>query len=299
MRCWRLVVGIGLVALLLLLVGREDLAATLRAASPLRGFAVVLLLYVWLLLGALNVWLLLRRLVPLPLRRFLPAYLDAWATSLLLPGQLGDATQILFLRGERVPMSSSGAAYLVDKVLSLSWLIAVATFGVCYHFPIDASRIAPWLAWVFAGVAASVAILYRLWRRESRWIEGLLARVRRLGAQIGTFAHYRWTVALNLGLTIAKWIVLAVIYRAAFWVFGVEIGWVTAATFPVMSSLVGYLPISVGGAGTMEWTAVALFATVGIAAADVLCAYLLLRVVLLSSALAVLASQRLRGTQLR
>ena len=46
---------------------------------------------------------------------------------------------------------------------------------------------------------------------------------------------------------------------------------------PVMSTLVGYIPVSVGGIGTVEVSAVMLFKMLGVAESIVISAYLFLR----------------------
>jgi uncharacterized membrane protein YbhN (UPF0104 family) len=88
-------------------------------------------------------------------------------------------------------------------------------------------------------------------------------------------------LAVNLGITIVKWLTLTVAYAWALRAFGFEAPVFAAATIPVISSLVGYVPVSVGGLGTTEWTAVALFGRVGVPEATVLAVYLFLRAVLI------------------
>ncbi len=46
-----------------------------------------------------------------------------------------------------------------------------------------------------------------------------------------------------------------------------------------MSTLIGYIPISVGGIGTVEWSAVYLFSQEGLSKAIVLATYLVLRAI--------------------
>ena len=97
--------------------------------------------------------------------------------------------------------------------------------------------------------------------------------------------HHGGALALNGTLTVVKWLINASYYWVTFRAFGFEVSFEAAATLPVMSSLVGYLPITAGGAGTTEWTATFLFARVGATAATVVSAYLFLRVLHLSIAL--------------
>jgi uncharacterized membrane protein YbhN (UPF0104 family) len=86
-------------------------------------------------------------------------------------------------------------------------------------------------------------------------------------------------------LTAIKWIVMTAMYLLAFRVFGARISPASAATIPVIASLVGYVPITIGGAGTMEWTAVTLFGGLGVDQSTVVVAYLFLRAVLIGWAL--------------
>ncbi|HUF09145.1 MAG TPA: lysylphosphatidylglycerol synthase domain-containing protein, partial [Rhodothermales bacterium] len=150
----RLIVGVGLIGLLLIVVNPIDVIRIGQRIHPGWAAAAIVLSVAWLTLGAFNVWILLRRLAPVAFRDFLRVYLVSWAAALVIPGQLGDATQVMLLRRYEVPMSSSGAAYLVDKFVSLTWLMAVAAVGVSLYLP----RFHGW--WL---VAPPVLILAALW----------------------------------------------------------------------------------------------------------------------------------------
>lgn len=283
----RLTVGVGLIGLLLIVVDPVDVVRVGRRAHPGWAAAVIALSVAWLTLGAFNVWILLRRLAPVAFRDFLRVYLTSWAAALVIPGQLGDATQVMLLRRYDVPMSHSGAAYLADKVISLSWMMVVAAVGVALYLP----RFHGW--WLVAPpllVFAALWLTHRLFESsqvsESSWLgrgRRGLSTVRR---QVKSLRSFPGTLFANVTLTGVKWLAMACLYLWSFRAFGTSVDFIAAATIPVISSLVGYLPVTVGGAGTMEWTAVALFGGLGIEAAPVVAAYLFLRAILLIGALA-------------
>lgn len=293
---WRLAVGLGLLVLLLAVVGPAEVVEAAGRAHPGWAAAVVVLALGWLGLGALNVWVLLRRLAPVPFREFVGVYITSWATALFIPGQLGDATQVVLLRRYDVPMSRSGAAYVVDKAVSLTWLLSVAAYGVTLYLP----RVRGW--WLLAPPALVLAALwlgYGLLRRLDPPEASLVGRARRFAGNVTlhvrSFRAYPGTLAANVALTGVKWLAMAGLYLWAFRAFGTSVGFVAAATIPVISSLVGYLPVTVGGAGTMEWTAVALFGGLGVDGPSVVVVYLFLRAILLAGALALLVGVRGRG----
>ena len=91
------------------------------------------------------------------------------------------------------------------------------------------------------------------------------------------FAREHRLLSLNLGITVLKWMLMVAAYDCAFRAFGPPVSLGAVATIPAMSSLVGHIPVSVGGLGTTEWTAVGLFGRLGVPEAIVLSAYLLLR----------------------
>lgn len=287
---WRWALSLGLLVALVAIAGPRELAATFARVDPWLALAVIAISLAWLLLAGFKVWILLRRLAPIRLLTFLPVYGTSWAAALLLPSQLGDATQVLMLRRHAVPAARSGAAYLVDKFFSLGWLFLVAVYGV--------GRFTPglqgwWLALPpLAAVAAALAG-WALLRRARPRPGSLMARAHGLIwetlRQLRELRQHRGALALNLTLTLVKWLVMASLYMTAFRAFGTSVPFVAAATLPVMSSLVGYLPITVGGAGAIELTGVFLFGLIGVESATAVAVFLFFRVELLVIALVLVA----------
>jgi uncharacterized membrane protein YbhN (UPF0104 family) len=276
-RKWRWVVVLVLVPALVWFAGPQQVWRTVRGAEPTWALAATTILVPWFLLGILNVWVLLRRLAPIPFRTFAAVYVQSWTSGLLLPGQLGDATQVWLLRRHGVPMSFSSAAYAADKAVSLGFMLVVATSGAAlYGF--GGTR---WRPVVFvmgsAIVAASVGVLLFsgvVNRGPSSRVGRGLGHVK---SALSVFAREHRLLSLNLGITVLKWMLMVAAYACAFRAFGPPVSLSAVATIPAMSSLVGHIPVSVGGLGTSEWTAVGLFGRLGVPEAIVLSAYLLLR----------------------
>jgi uncharacterized membrane protein YbhN (UPF0104 family) len=280
---WRWIVVLVLVSTLVWFAGPQQVWRTVRGAEPTWALAATTILVPWFLLGVLNVWVLLRRLAPIPFRTFATVYVQSWTSGLLLPGQLGDATQVWLLRRHGVPMSFSSAAYATDKAVSLGFMLVVAAsgtalygFGTRYGF--GGTRWGP-VVFVMGSVivAAGVGILV---------LSGVVDRLpsSRVGRALGhvksaltVFAREHRLLSLNLGITVLKWMLMVTAYACAFRAFGPPVSLAAVATIPAMSSLVGHIPVSIGGLGTTEWTAVGLFGRLGVPEAIVLSVYVLLR----------------------
>jgi uncharacterized membrane protein YbhN (UPF0104 family) len=251
---WRWVLGICLIAGLVWFAGPQQLWRTLRAGSTTWLLAAALVLVPWFLLGILNVWVLLRHLTPIAFGTFAGVYAKSWISGLVLPGQLGDATQVWLLRRHGIPMSFSSAAYATDKALSLGFMLVLGATIVA------------------AGIA--VLLVSFVNRMPASRVSGAFGNVKNA---LAVFASEHRLLYLNFGITVLKWMLLVAAYACAFRAFGPPVPLAAVATIPAMSSLVGHIPVSVGGLGTTEWTAVGLFGRLGVPEAIVLSAYLLLR----------------------
>lgn len=268
----RIGVAVILLASLIWFAGLENLQRTLSALDPALAMLCVLVIVVFFLLGSVNVWWLLRCRYQISFSAFLRSYAHGFSLGLLLPGQIGDATLVLFLRNASVPIRISGAAYTMDKVITLSVLSCVAIFGLQRFGVLDFSYVLAIIAAIASLIVLGLLIL------THRAIDNRpIAIIRTLLEEISGYRNHIGAVFGNLLLTLVKWMVMGLSYYLAFRTFGTLTPWPDIGIIPVMSTLVGYIPISIGGIGTVELSAVVLFKMLGIAEATVISVYILLR----------------------
>jgi uncharacterized membrane protein YbhN (UPF0104 family) len=204
--------------------------------------------------------------------------------SLLIPGQLGDASQILLLRRYGFEVARSTAAYVIDKSLSLGMFMLIGAYGVM-RFTGDVSIGTAFFV-SLAGMVLAAGLAFGVFAVAPRtWLP---QRLRDLWASfytsVSSFADRPALVGLNAAISIVKWLVMAAMYYVAFAASGIFISFESAATIPVVSSLVAYIPITIAGIGTMEWTAIGLFGSVGVSSVAVVSAYVIIRGVLIACA---------------
>lgn len=277
---WRWLLATVLLSGLVYTSGTSTLLSLFKGIEHVWAITATVLVYCMYFIGSFNVWILLRYLTPIPLSQFVRVYMFSWAVGLLVPGQLGDASQILFLKRQGVQMARSGAAYAIDKGLSLIFFIFIAAVGAT-HYLISISN----LLWALipAGILGIVIFTaaVRLWKKPK---SGIFAR---LHDGLTSFLDHCWSyrerwhiLLLNILITIFRWVLQTFGFWAAFRAFNVPVDFFAAATIPVISTLIGYIPVSVAGIGTVELSAVLLFKMEGIGGAEVVAAYLMLRLVL-------------------
>jgi len=268
----RIAAAVALIIGLVWIAGPSNLLKAFANLDLAIALACALVIVVFFLLGSINVWWLLRVRHPISYAIFMRSYAYGFALGLLSPSQIGDVTLVLFLRRGGVPVSKSGAAYTMDKLITLFMLSLVAAFGLLRYQLLSLGSLII-IVTVLAGAAGVSLFLVARGNSSNRFVRAIQKIVR----EIADYRFHCLTVAGNVLLTALKWLVLCASYYLAFLAFGTTAIWPDIGVIPVMSTLVGYIPVSVAGIGTVEVSAVMLFKMLGIAESVVLSAYLLLR----------------------
>jgi uncharacterized protein (TIRG00374 family) len=268
-----------LLSALIIYVGPAGLVSVLGDVRPLWVIAVVVASFALVLLGATNVWILLKAFSQIEFGAFFHAYVSGWAVGLVVPGQVGDASQVLVLKRYGVFYSEGAAAYVLDKAVSLLLLLVVAFVGIARYVPQFNLLSAAIVVAVLLSLGVGALVGVRQLGDRSGFAGRVIAFVKNFSSRLLLFRHKLPHVALNVLLTAVKWSVLAVCYVFAFRALATSLLFIPAATIPIMSTLVGYLPISAGGIGAVEVSAVYLFGLEGVQEQVVVGAYLLLRAV--------------------
>ena len=279
----RLVIGLILFITLIYTVGIEDVINTFRKINPPYAFFILFSLFALFLIGAVNIWLLLTIFYPIPFLLFLRHYAYCWMASLLTPGQVGDASLIiLFKRKFDVAIQDTTLVYFTDKAITLMFFLFIGSYG--------AEIIVPELNVVLKPIAFLLLILLPfLVLLICKKIINKLNEGNNYGNLNKLFLNWK-IVLLNGVITVSKWFVVCGAYYFSFLTFGIKVPWPEIGIIPVLSTLVGYVPISIAGIGTVEITAGYLFSQVGVETSIVLSAYLLLRLLQYLLALLMLAT---------
>lgn len=285
-RCWRQLVGVVLLVLLIGVIGPRVTVATLEAARLEWLALCAAMLVLCGLIGAINVYLL-GEFDKIRFRVFCRVFWHAWAVHLVSPGQVGDVAAIsLMMRRHGVSWSASLGRLMIDKVISL---LVISGFALAGYLYLVSTRVAltdgRGAEWIALAAAFSVAVMgwfvvthpQRLQQlRElvfSAWSETRLALKER-ARQVG----------LNCVLTVIK----TLLSGSAVWAVFIALGYSPPywpSVFLVMSaSVVAYVPVSINGIGTVEAVAIQLFAGLGVSAEATLLTFIVYRAIILAVA---------------
>jgi hypothetical protein len=281
------VVGLCVLAGALYWVGGAEVLAAIRRCTPtviaLATGAIVL----GTIFGAWNCY----RIAELQSAMEFPAYLRvfwrSWAVGISLPGQVADFVSTLWqLKGRTCDLNFVAGRLFIDKMITLALTLALlsilpAVLGIANPGMTTALTMT-------ALVTGSIVILAAL-----SWFRAHPELLGRNGSRFGTRLQTVLSATSvpvgmtlgNAGITCIKlilsgfayWIVLSAIAPAPPSL---------AATTVISQSagLIAYVPISFNGLGTVEISAVTMFAAAGVDSASVLSTYVIMRVISLTAA---------------
>lgn len=269
-------VAIALIAFLVFSIGIGEIVDAFTRIRPALGLATMCCLFVLFILGGLNIWVLLRSRTPIALSSYSRVYAYSWIAALITPGQAGDVSLIPFLKKHDVPYSRTSAAYLIDKAITLCLFTMISGYGVYKYIP----KLRGKYVYVFLVLLICFSIGLVSLKRGNRRREPITRLRERLDEMIGEILSFKarpGILLLNIYLTILKWLVTGLGFYLAFKSFRVAVAWEAAAVLPILSGLIGYIPVSVAGLGTVEATAVYVFSKAGVEKSAVLSVYILMR----------------------
>lgn len=160
--------------------------------------------------------------------------------------------------------------------MTLAVFALIAWYG-CVHLIPQFKRL-----WLFVFVACFLGlpvflIAVRSLQFKTPWLKNLQQRIDATIVDLGRLKT-KWPVLIvNCALTIVKWLMVSGVFYVAFYSISVIVGWPDIGVIPILATLVGYIPVSIAGMGTVEMSATYLFAIVGVAPSAVVSTYMLLR----------------------
>jgi uncharacterized membrane protein YbhN (UPF0104 family) len=276
--------GLLILALLISIISPAELGSVLRNvdggllawATALSGVAT--------LLGACNSYLFVSISHPVGLRAWIGYFWLGWAVGLVLPGQVGDVGLLSWLMKRRgMRWTHSLGRLFLDKLVSLGVMALLAAWGLLDV--VGRFELATWS--FFTGLACLVAGIVML---GLTWKLPLVRRIVEHGLNVlreaaGVARRHPARLLLNIALTLVKVVILSFSFWFVCKAVGLEtLPFLLLLRLMAVSSLVAYLPLSMNGVGTVEFTAVALFSLYGFEPAAVLAAYLVARVMTLALA---------------
>ncbi len=276
----KVLITTGLIAYLMYSCNIAMLAATLSNINISSAILTSVMLLLVFIIGGVNLWLMLNSIANIPLRAFIQSYSYGSAINLLTPGQLGDISVALFLKQHGIFYSRSTLAYIIDKAISMVCILLIGYMG--YRFILK-QYVGSWwilgipLTCIVASIISVVLIVYMPYKHER------IGRARQfiinMYNEFMVWDNKYSAMLLNIMLTIIKWFIVSCAYYMAFYSFGVKVAWPEVGIIPIISTLIGYIPISVGGIGTVELCAVYLFSLISIDRVYVIDVYIFLRAI--------------------
>ncbi|MDY0341092.1 MAG: lysylphosphatidylglycerol synthase transmembrane domain-containing protein [Coriobacteriia bacterium] len=243
-------------------IGPADLAASLGQLQPAWMVAAIVVTYIGIFVGLLNVYVLTRALLPdITYREVAVAYLRSWAAGMLAPGKIGDLTYAHFLSSDDTNMAPGLAVGVVDKIVTFAMTSLVAVLGLTmYVSGRDAARV---------GTIAVIALAGTIFALRSGWLkqivrDRLLGKYARWFAGFGTqtealLLRHRAALTANAALTVIRIGVQAAALGLGLRAFGAHARLVDVFFINSIATLVSLVPITLAGLGVRQGVAILLF----------------------------------------
>ncbi len=240
------------------------------------------LLYLFALtLGALNLYLLL---IPFNKSNFLTVLkIDFFAASIgyFTPGQLGNPVSLLrALKLKDISYTQSILVFVLDRTISLvvAFILGAVGFILLISSKSEIHLKSFHLSKVFIfSIAILLIIVLLVLLLNDKIFAKIKSKMLELFNLISFYKNRKRLIILNILSTLIIQVVLAAAWYLTFISLGDHINYLTILlTIPVLT-IIGYLPITVGGIGTQEFSAILIWSFAGLSAPSVIAVFVLSR----------------------
>lgn len=234
-------------------VGFGSVYTTAIGVNPLFIALAFATLVCSLFLDCINLKVLLSPFGSIGMRKLFKNYCSSWALGLITPGKVGEFSISYFLK-DHIPMGSSAAAYMIDKLTTILIMVLLSIMGFFMFFdPTTASFLVItfiifWIAGIvifFSQFGRGILKKYILRKRASLF-EGFF----------DTFISYvkirKKLVVTSLLLSALRWTINCFVVFLVFIAFNQEVPFIVLLAVVPLSSLASILPITFSGLGIRE-----------------------------------------------
>lgn len=258
----RSVLGIVVLLILVYYVGVHNL---FKSISSIKLFYLPLILslyIIFLLISALCIKVLIKG-KNIPFSKLFKYYSLSWVVGLLLPGKLGEFSLVYFLKKEGIKTIHAVVISLLDKFLTLLFLLCITFYGFFLFFTIRQSVI-------FISVLCIIFLFSYIFEK---YIDSFLFIIpTRFRKHIKNFFYQyhlfikngKKGIYINFLLTIVRWLVNSLVVFFIFLSLGLHVNIFYILIVNTMAALVSLIPITINGLGIRQSVGVFLFSKINV-----------------------------------
>lgn len=265
----RILFGVLILCLLFYKIGFDKIAESLSRMNLWALPLAVVFFVLFLVFSSLGSWVLLKPFSRLSFRGFLPCYLPSWAIGLFLPGKLGEASIIYFLKRKKMPIGQGTAFFVTVKTVTILALGIVASTG---FFTFFAFRAAVQLLFLLMALIAGFIsmLLSGIGKRLIRKILPRKIQETFAGFFLAFSAYFKEHKAL-LGLSLAcKLLAFGSVAVMNYCIFSIGLDvWIPLhkiLQISAMETFSALIPISINGLGIRQAAGIYLYGLLGVGA---------------------------------
>jgi len=276
----RLLISLTIFAMVFNIVNVKEVASLLKKLN----LWMLLVPFVFTLLNLVFAGISFRILlspfkVKLPLFLMMKYLLYVLAIRSFLPSNLGDLSLVYFLHLEKLPSTDGVLVFFLDKLSSLIIGIVLAIPSMyIFSFKLETSTIAPILLLTFLILALLLFFAKKCnFAEKNIFFNSIISKIKPFIATFSLyFKNHAPILALVLLFTLIRWLLSTFPIYFIFSHLGYTVNFIKILSINALIIALSLLPVTIGGLGIREASAVLLYKKIGLPADVVFSTFLLL-----------------------
>jgi len=259
----RYVLGFVIIGALVYKVGLVKIADTLSNITAYALLSFILIYIVSFTFSTTNIFMLLKCIHKKPVfSNVLHSFVNAWALGLLLPSKLGDFSMPFFLKTDSIDLGTGFATVFVDRLISFFVIYVFASFGVSELGKNFLLNIA--LVGLFIIAVITLFKFGFVKKIIGKFFVNKYINLNGFYETLVLYSRKKRLLAFNFLLSLINVLLSTLVIYIFFRTYGANVNFLTVLFIFSMVKIVSLIPLTPGGSGLKEVSAVYLFGLAGV-----------------------------------
>lgn len=261
----KLVIGISILSFLFYKIGSQDIVEILGSIQFVYLIPSLIFLALNMVLNTFGLKYISKLCDKnIGFGRMFKYYFMMWTISLFVPGLFGQLSLIFFLKKEGMSWNESSAVCILDKAITLSFVLLMAYCGFFLFLPLNQAIL---LTSIISSISI-ISVFLLIHFKRNRIISTILPKqvnegINQLCLISSKYRKNKQILIITILTTISKWVAKSLFIFFIFKSVHQSILWIYILIINSIETLVSSIPITLSGLGLREMTGSILYPKVG------------------------------------
>lgn len=258
----QILIGLLIIGILIYKTGPQKIIETLINIKKVYLIPILILYLISLLLGAINIYLLIKKIKNIKFSKILDYYLIGWMLGFFIPGKIGEFSILYYLKKDKISYGEGLAISIIDKSITLFFILTLVIITAIIFL----NKIYTYLLLILLIILVVILIVFIKTKIIKKFMPKYITKkFKKFKKTLIIFTkQHKKELILNLTLTVIKTFINGIIIYTIFLSLNTYASFLMVFLISSSLTILTLIPITINGLGLKEALGIYLYNMIGI-----------------------------------